>query len=433
MVHAVKGQPHPFEKSRQLQRKLYLAAKKGRERKFHALFDRICRPDILLRAWMEVKRNGGSAGIDGQTIEAVERQGVTAYLGALQEELWKGEYRSRPVRRVFIPKPDGSERPLGIPTVRDRIVQQACRIVIEPLFEANFTECSFGFRPKRSAVGAMEEVRKAMWGSSWVLDADIRKFFDTLDQELLMRLVARRISDGRVLKLLRGWLKAGVMEGEDLVPAEEGTPQGGVISPLLANIYLHVFDMLWKRDHGHLGKLVRYCDDFVVMCESRKEALLALDAVRGIMRRLKLELHPEKTRLVPLSEAGFDFLGFHFRRMKSRRRKMLRPYSWPSSNSMRKIRAKLHEATGRRWLAQSLPDRVRMLNPIIRGWRGYFGRGNATKKLRDLDLYLEERLRRYFKRKMGARGKCVEPRFRSWWKSCGLLRFYVPGICGKSL
>jgi RNA-directed DNA polymerase len=405
------------DKVRELQVKLYLAAKRSSSRRFHALWDRICRRDVLQRAWQQVRENRGAAGVDRITIAQIEEDGVDAFLEELQDEFREERYRPQPARRVYIPKPGRSEqRPLGIPRIKDRVAQTAAKIVLEPIFEADFRGCSFGFRPKRSAHQALDAIkREVMRGRRWVIDADIRGFFDALDPQILDALLRERISDRRVLKLLRSWLRAGVLEGTVLMRPEVGSPQGSPISPLLANIYLNALDRAWEDRHGGLGVLVRYCDDLLILCRTRAQAEVAMAQLRALLAELRLELAEDKTRIVCVNEEGqgFDFLGFHHRMVQSFSKPGARFLArWPSARAMQAARQKISELTDRRLLLLPVEDVVANLNRFLAGWGGYFRRGNSTIQFHKLDRHVAERLARW----IGKRHKAKRPLAYGLWR-----------------
>jgi group II intron reverse transcriptase/maturase len=371
---------------RALQHALYRAAKADPGRRFHALWDKIYRRDVLWRAWVAVFRNGGAPGIDKTTLADVQEYGVIRLLDEVATELRNGSYRPLPARRVFIPKSgDAAEmRPLSIPSVRDRIVQAAVKIVLEPVFEADMLPCSFGFRPKRGAHDALQVLIDESWrGRRWVVETDIANCFSAIPQEKLMQAIEERVCDQSVLNLLRVILRAGVMEDGQVRRPVTGAPQGGVISPLLCNVYLHRIDRVW--DTREYGVLVRFADDALVMCKSREQAEAALARLRLLLADLGLEPKEAKTRIVHLEVggAGFDFLGFHHRLVRVTGRRNHRwsvtfLARWPADRAMKHARDRIRELTRRSRLLLRVEVIVDEVNRFLRGWAAYFRYGNSA-------------------------------------------------------
>jgi len=334
------------------------------------LYDKITLWEVLWISWIRVQRNKGAPGVDGRTIEAIKKDGEVKFLRDIQTELLEKKYRPQPIKRVFIKKANGKLRPLGIPIVKDRVVQGAVKLILEPIFEANFGSESYGFRPKRSCKDALGSIRKwVTFGYSTVIDADISAYFDTIDHDLLLKLVRRRVRDPWILRLIRRWLKCSIFEQDKSMRAELGTPQGGVLSPLLANIYLHPLDKFWSERFPET-KLVRYADDFVVLIRNRGPDRYFKE-LQEFIKKLKLQLSLEKTKIVNAND-GFDFLGARLvlkPTRKDKRKKFC--YTFPSPKSMNSVREKIRTEIGRDY-DKSLKSKIEYLNPILRGWSNYF-------------------------------------------------------------
>jgi RNA-directed DNA polymerase len=403
-----RGQIADAERVTILQEKLNQKAKQEREFKFFVLYDKMFIPYMLREAWKRVKENGGSPGVDGITIAKVKEYGEESYLHELGEELRKRTYKPQAVKRVLIDKADGSKRPLGIPVIRDRIAQTVCKMILEPIFEADFEETSHGFRPGRSSKGAMTEIKKNLKeGKTEVYDADLSKYFDTIPHEKLMIALKQRISDPRILKLIYLWLKVPVYEDGKYKSGKgnkQGTPQGGVISPLLANIYLNLLDKVVNDTQKTFGKhgisIVRYADDFVLMGKEIPQEVI--EKLKTLLQRMGLTLNEKKTRQIEAQKESFNFLGFTIRYDKDLKGRDVRYWNIiPSKKSELKIREKLKEylRTHGHCKAQDLTEGI---NSLIRGWMYYFSIPDVSYPImskRRLRFFLYDRLYRYYNRK----------------------------------
>lgn len=443
-VYAVNRQTLPVKLFR-LQGKLYRKAKEDQRFRFYALYDRVYRMDVLRSAWSLVAANGGGPGLDGVTIGTLSGSdgpdGICALIAALHTELKTKRYRPLPVKRTYIPKKNGGERPLGIPAVRDRIVQMAVKLILEPIFEADFCTVSYGFRPNRNARDALAAVKEAAGRSDrlTVLDADLQGYFDTVPHDILMRCVRKRISDGAVLRLIESWLRAPVVDPREGGPPRRprsGTPQGGVLSPLLANIYLHWFDKLFTRHDGPAtwanARLIRYADDFLI-CARYMSPRLMQWIQHVLEERMGLTLHPEKTRVVDLRQPGasVDFLGFSLERRPSRFIGRTTYLRWsPSSKSLQRERDALRDLTNRRMRALCPHRLVQRVNEQLRGWWGYFAYGSCRKTARDMTYFALGRVYHNLRRRSQRRYRL--PANRTWYAhihgDLGLVRLRAPGV-----
>lgn len=397
---AQKAKPTLKQRVEEFRRKLGLSAKANPERRYASLYDKVYRPDVLREAWTRVSAKGGSAGVDGKSIEWIREYGVERYLEELGTALRERRYRPGRIKRVFIPKPDGRERPLGVPTVTDRVVQMAVKLLIEPLFEADFLDCSYGFRPDRSQHQALRATDKYLYrGFRWVVDVDLRSYFDTIPHGRLLKLVERRVNDRMILRLIRDWLKAGIqLEGRVEYP-ELGSAQGGVLSPLLSNIYLHEVDKRWHRQRTN-AHLVRYADDLLILCSTEAIAKREHALLRDTLREMGLSLNEDKTRVVR-AEAGFDFLGFSFRPGTYIRNGEPRTIlvKVPRRKSLEKIRKGIKEAVKFLPLNEAVGKAVQAVNLRLMGWANYFRIGQVYDHLKAMVWHAEKQLRIFIRRK----------------------------------
>ena len=393
----LKAQSDPNNWVSTFQRKLYCAAKQSSSRRFGILYDKVYRKDVLLTAWAQVSANKGSAGIDGNTIRWYEEEyGVDRLLGDLSEELESRKYIVPEVRRAYIEKAGRKEkRPLGVPTVKDRVLQAATKLIIEPLYEADFLDCSYGFRPKRSGNQAVAAVHKISNTHKWFVDVDLKSYFDTIPHDRLMECVRKRISDKRVLYLIRSWLKAGAVEDGEVSYPKTGSPQGGVLSPLLSNIYLHELDSQWDSSMGHL---FRYADDMVILCRSQEQAEASMRWITEVVHELGLELNSDKTHMGHIRDR-FDFVGYTFREGISPKSGNLVRVKMPRKQSIKSIRYNLKEKLKATCLGATLDEVIPILNRSIRGWANYFRSGQCYKALAELHCYVCEQLRIFMRRR----------------------------------
>ena len=400
-----------MDSARKLQRTLYRVAKQQPERRFTLLYDKVCRHDILREAWRRVKANRGAAGVDKVDIEDVRRYGEERFLEEMGNELRAGRYRTNRVRRVQIPKPGqvGRTRPLGIPTVRDRVVQTAVKLVIEPLFEADFRSCSYGFRPHRTTRMALSAILGSVHaGYTAVVDVDLQAFFDTIDHRRLLQVVERRVGDRRVLQLIRAWLRAGVLEEGRVIHPIRGTPQGGVISPLLSNIFLHEVDRQWEdqapRNDGAAVRLVRYADDMVLLARSQTDAQQAWKRFRDQIDGLGLSINQEKSRLTTVTQ-GFAFLGFEIRQRSGR------VYLWPGAKAQKHLGERVRQSVRSVPSSVSVDVVIRKLNPVLTGWCTYFRAGNSNRVFHEVDWRVQSEMHLWLRRKYRCSRRTVAKRW----------------------